>query len=1018
MEIKFKHQEYQAVAVRSVIDCFKGQVKKERTYRIDPGSDKQRQFSDSGFRNADVQLSETQLLENIQDVQKRQNLPLSPSVVKSAVSPINLDIEMETGTGKTYCYTKTIFEMYQRFGWNKFIIVVPSIAIREGVCESFKLTANHFQEIYGKRAKVFIYSSQKGALSNIESYSSDAGINVMIINVQAFNARGKDARRIYEELDEFQSRKPIDVIKANHPILILDEPQKMEGKKTMESFKEFNALMILRYSATHKTEHNKIHRLDALDAYRNKLVKKIEVRGISVKGLSGTNAYLYLESIVISKSDPVAKLEFEVKQSGGIKRITRKVSRGDNLFSDNFSNGLDQYDGYVVSEINALTNTLTFLNGVELEIGEATGDVNEGTLRRIQIREAVKAHFAKERELFKQGIKVLTLFFIDTVAKYRQYSDAGKENGEYAKIFEEEYADYIKQPDLPFEKDYSKYLDNISVRETHNGYFSIDKNKRMVDPSMTKTEQKKGESSDVDAYDLILKDKKRLLSFDEPVRFIFSHSALREGWDNPNVFTICTLRHSVYTHEHTLRQEIGRGLRLCVNKLGDRQDHPATVHSTNILTVVASDSYKDIVSRLQDEYKEALAERPRKADEKYFSGKTINTDDGQILIDDSTARQIYKYLLKNDYIEDDDTISDEYHEAVRNDSLAPLPEDLQSHQEEILKLINAVYDDDIMKQFVSDGHKVKTNRRNDDNLNKKEFQELWQRINKKAVYNVDFQSEELIKNCIDILNSKLNVKQLQYAVEIGTMKDSVAYEDIDQKTGFNVTGGGTEIDNKPVHTAVKYDLIGKVSDSVKLTRRTVANILAGLEPSVFGQFNRNPESFISEASRLINEQKATKIIEHLSYNLTDETLSLENIFTENQVMPSFDKAVGPLKNHVYDYAVTDSKTEKNFVQELDNKDEVVVYAKLPRGFFIPTPVGDYNPDWAISFKEGSVKHIYFIAETKGMLSTMQLREIEKTKIECARKYFNEVNLKIAPKNIRYDVVTDYESLINIVNSGA
>ena len=408
MKLKFKIQAFQTNAVESVIDCFKGQPNTSGiSYRIDPGSDKQRKLDDSGFRNADVKLSDQQLLENIHQVQRRQNLPQSSSLIKTKVSPINLDIEMETGTGKTYCYIKTIFEMNKLYGWSKFIVVVPSIAIREGVHKSFEITAEHFLESYGKKTRFFIYNSKQ--LHNIESFSSDAGINVMIINVQAFNARGKDARRIYEELDDFQSRRPIDVIKANHPILILDEPQKMEGSKTLESLKEFNPLMILRYSATHKTSHNKVHRLDALDAYNQKLVKKISVRGISIKGLSGTNAYLYLESIEVSKQSPVARIEIEVKQNNGIKRIIRKLNKGDNLFD--LSNGLDQYKGFVISDINAITDTVSFTNGVELIAGEATGDVDEKTLRRIQIREAIQAHLEKEQVLFYQGIKVLTLFF-------------------------------------------------------------------------------------------------------------------------------------------------------------------------------------------------------------------------------------------------------------------------------------------------------------------------------------------------------------------------------------------------------------------------------------------------------------------------------------------------------------------------------------------------------------------------------------------------------------------------------
>ena len=733
MKLKFKKQVYQTLAVKSVFDCFKGQPNTSGiSYRIDPGLSKSKQmkmFENSGFKNGDIVLTEQQILENIQEVQRLQNLSQSPSLIKNKVSSLNLDVEMETGTGKTYCYIKTIFEMNERFGWTKFIIVVPSIAIREGAYKSLEITAEHFQETYNKKAKYFIYNSKQ--LQNLESFSSDAGINVMVINVQAFNARGKDNRRIYEELDSFQSRRPIDVIKANRPILILDEPQKMEGKKTLDSFKEFNPLFILRYSATHKTQHNKIHRLDALDAYNQKLVKKIAVRGISVKGLSGTNAYLYLEAVELSTQAPVARMEVEIKQNSGIKKIIRKLKKGDNLYD--LSGELDQYKGFVISDINGITDTVEFTNGHQLHAGEATGDVNEIALRRIQIREAIKAHFEKEQLLYPQGIKVLTLFFIDEVAKYRIYTDVGEQGGEYAKIFEEEYMDALNKlkQDMFMHEGYKKHLDSIPVDQTHNGYFSIDKKGKMVD-ALKAAKSERVESTDQSAYDLILKDKERLLSFEEPTRFIFSHSALREGWDNPNVFVICTLKHSDNTISR--RQEVGRGLRIAVNQLGDRQDDPATVHQTNVLTVVASESYRDFVSALQKDISKSLSERPRVADEAYFTGKVMSVAGQTVEVTPQMAKQIYKYLLKNDYTDDNDHIAQAYLDALKEDTLAPLPEALQPYKDQILQLIESVYTDAKLPQIEND-RGAKTNPLNA-NFEKKEFKELWNRINRKAAYSV------------------------------------------------------------------------------------------------------------------------------------------------------------------------------------------------------------------------------------------------------------------------------------------
>lgn len=1007
MKLKFKVQPYQTQAVTAVMDCFAGQpMSTGITYRIDPGRKAQTSAFEEGFKNADLALTELQVLANIKDVQRRQNLPLSDKLVTSAGCRINLDIEMETGTGKTYCYIKTIFEMNKRYGWSKFIIMVPSIAIREGVHKSLQITADHFTESYGKKARFFIYNSKR--LHELESFSSDAGINVMVINIQAFAARGADNRRIYEELDDFQSRKPIDVIASNRPILILDEPQKMEGAATMEALPKFKPLMILRYSATHKTQHNRVHRLDALDAYNQKLVKKIAVRGIQTRGLAGTNAYLYLEGIEISKKAPVARLEIEVKlASGEIKRQLKRLEFRDDLFVE--SGELDQYrDGFTISQIDARNDTVEFTNGLVLRAGEATGDVSERDIRRIQIRETIKAHLDKEKQLFAQGIKVLSLFFIDEVVKYRDYAQP-YEKGEYARVFEEEYellkAEYLAE--LAIDNDaYRKHLAGIDAAKTHNGYFSIDKKtNRLKDPAVG---ARSVDSDDVDAYDLILKDKERLLSFAEPTRFIFSHSALREGWDNPNVFVMCMLKHSDNTVSR--RQEVGRGLRLSVDQNGDRMDNPAVVHDINVLTVVASESYKNFVAGLQKEIADTLTSRPRKATEAYFTGKTITTDAGPVEITPALAKQIYRYLVKSDYSDDADQITSAYHQAKETGTLAALPDELKAHADQIFQIIDSVFSDAQLPK-VEDGRKPKTNPLNE-NFDKKEFQELWWRINQKAVYRVEFDSDELVRKCVSALDSQLRVTPLQYTVQTGIQGDGLTDEQLKAGDGFALTGSTTERGGS-VHSLVKYDLLGKIAENTELTRKTAAEILTGIQASVFGQFKENPEHFIAEASRIIAEQKATMVIERLAYDGLAERYDVD-IFTANQTGQDFSKASAKLKRHVYDYVVTDSEIERKFADELDTASEVVVYAKLPRGFLIPTPVGDYNPDWAISFKEGSVKHIYFVAETKGTMSSMKLREIENTKIACARKFFDEIGQRVSEDRVKYDVVTSYEKLMDIV----
>ncbi|MFC6674083.1 type III restriction-modification system endonuclease [Marinobacterium aestuariivivens] len=1032
MKLKFKTQAYQTNAVESVVDCFAGQPKQDGiTYRIDPGSKKQASAYEEGFKNTDLALNEAQVLENIQKVQRHQNLPVSQALtdfttfdnkgnrvpVKAdyrkqalAATRLHLDVEMETGTGKTYCYIKTIFEMNKRYGWSKFIIMVPSVAIREGVYKSLQITADHFTEGYGKKARFFIYNSKR--LHELESFSSDAGVNVMVMNIQAFNARGADNRRIYDELDDFQSRKPIDVISANRPILILDEPQKMEGKATQEALPRFNPLMILRYSATHKTQHNRIHRLDALDAYNQKLVKKIAVRGIQTRGLAGTNAYLYLEGIDISKKAPVARIELEVKlKSGEIKRQLRRLEFRDDLFVE--SGELDQYrDGFTISQIDYNNDIVEFTNGIVLKAGEANGDVSERDVRRIQIRETIKAHLDREKQLFAQGIKVLSLFFIDEVVKYRDY-DQDDENGEYARIFEEEYQllkdEYLSELAIDNEA-YRKHLDRIEADKTHNGYFSIDKKtNRLKDP---KVGAKAVDSDDVDAYDLILKNKERLLSFEEPTRFIFSHSALREGWDNPNVFVMCMLKHSDNTISR--RQEVGRGLRLAVDKHGDRMDHPAVVHDINVLTVIASESYKDFVAGLQQEITETLTVRPRQANEDFFTGKVLNTKDGDVEVTAVMAKQIYRYLLKNDYTDDADHIADLYHQAKEDGTLSAFPDDLQPYADQIFELIDSVFSDAQLPK-VDDGRKPKTNPLNA-NFDKQEFRALWERINRKAVYKVDFDSDELIRKCTGALDAELRVTPLQYTVRKGIQQDGLTDEQLRKGEGFKVEDTATEYGDS-IHSLVQYDLLGKVAENTQLTRKTAAAILRGIQPAVFKQFQQNPEHFIAEASRLITEQKAAMVIERLAYDEVDERYDVD-IFMANQTGQDFSRASTKLKNHVYDYAITDSAVEREFVKELDTSNEVVVYAKLPRGFLIPTPVGDYNPDWAISFRNGSVRHIYFVAETKGTMSSLKLREIEKTKIECARKFFDEISQQITHDKVKYDVVTDYAKLMDLVGQTA
>jgi len=1022
MKLQFKVQQYQTEAVDAVVEALSGQPYADGVkYRIDPGKNAAPTLlDDAGLRNAEIALTPSQLLTNVHRVQQARGLELSKSLVdpvKRSAAPINLDIEMETGTGKTYVYIKTIMELHKRYGWSKYIVVVPSIAIREGVKKSFDITAEHFQHLYGTKARTFVYNSAR--LHEVERFSSDSGVQVMIINIQAFNATGKDARRIYEVLDDFQSRKPIDVIAANRPILIIDEPQKIEGdakkpSKSLEALGAFNALFALRYSATHKIERTKVHRLDAIDAYNQKLVKKIAVRGITVKHLAGSTAYLYVDGLEVGKGAdfPKARIELEVQTAQGIKRQVKRLSQGMNLHD--ISGGIEAYKGLFIRDVDANRDIVELSNGDMIGAGEVTRDVAEDQKRRIQIREVIRAHLDKERQLFAQGIKALSLFFIDEVAKYRDY-DREDTLGEYARVFEEEYeavlADFLGQLDLDDAAErYRKHVEAIPVRSTHEGYFSIDKRTgRSVDGKIAARGDFAGQSDDVDAYDLILKDKERLLSFEEPVRFIWSHSALREGWDNPNVFVMGMLKKSDNTT--TRRQEIGRGLRLSVDQHGERMDNPVTVHDINELTVVTDESYTDFVTALQKEIIESLSARPRKASVDYFSGKQIKLEDGSTsVLDKSLAQALYNHLIRHDYIDDDGLVTQAYKKARADGTLsAPAAEALKPVIDFMWPLVDALY---LEIPRPTDGRKPKKIPFNEANFKKREFQELWGRINHKAVYQVEFDSQELIKNCIRTLDKSLNVTVMQYVVEAGKQVVGLEVEQLEAGTGFKVSETKVEHSAVSAGSTVKYDLLGEIAEKTQLTRRTCAAILTGINPGKFAKFKQNPEQFITEAARLINEQKATVIVEHLTYDPLDNRYD-SSIFTENQTAQDLSKAGEKLKKSVYEYVVTDSKVERSFVEKLDVSDEVVVYSKLPRGFTIPTPVGDYNPDWAIAFRDDTtkIKHVYFVAETKGSMSTLQLKGVENAKIECARKFFNSLD----KTDVKYDVVTDYSELMDLVN---
>lgn len=1017
MKLKFKQQQYQEDAVMSVVNCFICQKKANRkdliaryTKTYDKGTllEKTEEVEVISFGNHPITLTETERRSNIRNVQRINDINYTDNAGLD-----NFTIEMETGTGKTYTYIKTMYELNNAYGWSKFIVMVPSIAIREGVQKSFEITQEHFQEIYHKKIRFFVYNSANSSnIANINTFASDDSIQVMIINYQAFAAKGAANRRIYEELDELQSRRPIDVIKSVRPILIIDEPQKF-GDKTESLFEEFKPLFTIRYSATHKKnkEYNKIYRLDAIDAYNQKLVKKINVKGIEILHNKSEDTYLFLDSVDISqKHDPVATIEIEVKTSNGTSRRLMKIKAGDDLYTK--SGFLTPYKGYVVSEIDGRYDQydkVFFTNGVEIEVGQAFGDVDEEHITRIQIRETIRSHFEKEKELHKLGIKVLSLFFIDEVAKYKYYENGQPLKGEYAKMFEEEYTKALADYRNLLDKDYTDYLDSFDTGKIHAGYFSIDKKGHEIDSKID--EKKEYLSFDENAYDLIMKDKERLLSLEEPVRFIFSHSALREGWDNPNIFQICTLKHS--NSEISKRQEIGRGLRICVNNDGDRMDYKtleSNFHNINTLTVIASESYDSFAKALQTELAETLTSRPKNFVQDYFIDKVLINENGEKYVFTQEHYQDFLiYNVINGYVDKDDNykITDKFVEDMENDKLEVMP-DLVGFEKEVSNLMKRLYSTNNTKLINDERRENIKSLIPNANFMKQEFQDLWNKINVKTIYEVSFDTEELIDKAVNAINQKFSISKMKIRITEGSQKESISSVTINSRESMTESKSKIEVVEDFTPSQVEYDLIGELTRDTGLTRKTIISILSKINRDKFDYYQFNPEEFIRKIANIINQEKAATVIDGITYHKTNQKYT-NDIFTINNVRGELGENAIDVKKHIYNFLVTDSNNEKKFAKKLETG-EVTVYAKLPSGFKIPTPVGNYNPDWAIVFDNPTFKYIYFIAETKGSMNSMELREVEKAKIECARKHFE----CLCNDTIKYDVVDSYENLINML----
>lgn len=1009
MKLHFKHQKFQADAARAVVDVFAGQpcAAPAPEWAL---SGPLPSGGGAGWRNAPLVpgLTDAVVLEQLNRVQRRNQLHPSPQLE----GRFNLTVEMETGVGKTYTYIKTMYELNAHYGWSKFIVVVPSVAIREGVYKTFEMTQDHFAGDYGKKIRFFIYNSAQ--LTQIDSFACDSSIYVMIINAQAFNARGKDARRIRKQLDDFQSRRPIDIIAGTNPILIIDEPQSVEGRQTRERLKEFNPLFTLRYSATHRagSVYNMVYRLDAMEAYNRRLVKKITVKGITEIGSAATNGYVYLESVNLSRSSPTATIQFDCRSKRSLRKRTVTVGVGANLYEQ--SGELEEYrDGFVVTDIDGRDNSLEFANGIRLCAGDVVGKVSEEQLRRIQIRETILTHLQRERQLFHRGIKVLSLFFIDEVAKYRQYDQEGNPSGGlYARMFEEEYNDVVGRLQRAIgDEGYLRYLDAIPAAQTHAGYFSKDNKGKLTDSKLS--DRRVRTSDDTAAYDLIMRNKELLLERDpsrSPVRFIFSHSALREGWDNPNVFQICTLKQSA--SDVRKRQEVGRGMRLCVDQSGERMDVAvlgAGVHEVNVLTVIASESYDSFARQLQTELADAIAGRPTAITPELFKDRVIWDSVGnEQIVDSEMAQAIYFEMAANRYIDKKGLLTERYYEEKAAGRLR-VAEEVEDCEQAVLQIVEGVYDARLL---------LPENARDDnveitvdpEKMAMPEFQELWRKISGKSVYTVDFDTSELVRRSVAALNRDLRVPKTLYKVETGSMQEFGSRETLLAGRAFIRSNVDYyEASRRGTPGSVRYDLVGKLVEETGLTRAASADILSGIEPVVFDQFKDNPEEFILRAAVLINAEKALAITEHITYRPVGGRYSTD-IFTNPTLRGRLNINVMPATKHLYSHVPYDSVNERDFAAELELNDKVAVYVKLPSGFYIDTPLGRYTPDWAIAFREGTAKHIRFVAETKGAQSSLQLRLIEEGKVHCARAHFKAV----CGDDVTYDVVDSWDTLLERV----
>lgn len=989
MKLHFEpNLDYQLAAIEAVCGIFRGQETCRTEFTVvrdvtDPQTRFDFAHSDLGIGNR-LHLLDDELLENINAIQLKNGLRPSTSLASG-----DFTVEMETGTGKTYVYLRTIFELNKQYGFTKFVIVVPSIAIKEGTHKTLKITKEHFTSHYplAKGYEFFPYDSSR--MDQVRKYATSAHVQIMVVTVGAINK--KDVNNLYKQSEKTDDEKPIDLIKATRPVIIVDEPQSVDGGlegRGKEALDAMNPLCTLRYSATHVDKHHMVYRLDAVDAYEQKLVKQIEVASANVQ--SGHNKpYIRLVSVSNKRNKLTAKLELDIQRATHVSREEVLVQDGDDLEQ---TTKRTIYANCRVGEIRCAKGKelveIKVPGGEEwLNIDQSIGGVDDDELKRQMIRRTIKEHLDKELRLAPHGIKVLSLFFIDRVDNYRQYDDEGNpQKGKFALVFEEEYRRLARHPD------YQSLFKEVDIQsdaaEVHEGYFSIDKKKQWTD---TDDNNQANRDNAERAYNLIMKEKEKLLGFDSKLKFIFSHSALKEGWDNPNVFQICTLR-DIGT-ERERRQTIGRGLRICVNQQGER----VRGFEFNTLTVIATESYEQFAENLQREIEADTGIRFGIVEKHQFAAIAITDEQGRTTalgVDKSEA--IWTHLKESGFVDAKGKVQDTLKTALKDGTLA-LPEAFTEQTAQVAEVLKKLAG----KLEIKNADERTTIRTRQAILQSEEFKALWDRIKHKTTYRVKFDNELLLRNCIKAINdappiSKTRLQWRKADLSIG----KAGIEAVETSTSAVVV-----LDEGDIELP---DILTDLQDKTQLTRKSLVHILT--QSDRLGDFKKNPQEFIDLTADAINRTKRLAIVDGIRYlRIGEDSFYAQELF-EQEELTGYLKNMLEANKSVHEHVVYDSSgVERQFAEQLEKNEAIKVYAKLPGWFKIPTPLGTYNPDWAVLVEVDGQERLYFVVETKASLFGDDLRDKENAKIECGKAHFKA--LAVGENPAKYKVKRTVDELL-------